>query len=175
MITIAHLLDAAGEQWRRRRSGVYLKDELPVAGELTVILNRNTPREEVQHYKNLFVKTGANSIADALRGSLNRGVVTYCAVGTGTVAPVKTDTQLQTELFRKTITVRSVALNVATFEIFYTTSEANGALREAGLFGDDASATVNSGTLFCRTAINRTKTSSDTLYISWAVTIGAGL
>lgn len=124
--------------------------------------------------KNMFVTAGKESVADALRGTTanNKGIITYCAVGTGTTAPALGDTDLQTELFRKLVSVRSVANNIATFQTYFTTSEANGTLREAGLFGDDASGTADSGTLFCRAAINRTKTSSDTLSISWTVAIG---
>lgn len=128
-----------------------------------------------QLVKNVFVTTGKNSLADALRGTTdsNKGIITYCALGTSSLpAPVAADTQLVTEIFRKLISVRSVSGNVATFQTFFTTSEGNGTLREAGLFGDDASGTANSGTMFCRTSINRTKSSSDTLTLSWAVTIG---
>lgn len=123
--------------------------------------------------KNMFVATGKAALADAMRGTetSSRGIITYCAVGTGTTAPAQSDTQLQTELFRKQISVRSVASNVATFQTFFTAAEAIGTLREAGLFGDAASGTANSGTLFCRVAINRAKSSADTLTLSWAVTI----
>lgn len=122
--------------------------------------------------KNMFVTAGKNSLASILRGDTTKGQITYCAVGTGTTAPALGNTTLQTELARKLISVRSSALNVATFQTFFTASEANGTLREAGLFGDDASSTASTGTLFCRAAINRTKSSSDTLTLSWAVTIG---
>lgn len=123
--------------------------------------------------KNMFVTIGKTGVAGALIQESGKGYITYCAVGTGTTAPDLTDTQLETELFRKLISVRSRSSNVATFQTYYTTSEANGTLREAGLFGDStASGTANSGTLYARTAINRTKTSSDTLTISWSITIG---
>ena len=124
--------------------------------------------------KNLVTTAGKAAMADHLRGttSSNKGIITYCALGTDATAPELTDTVLGTELGRKLISVRSVALNVATFQTFFTISEVNGTLREAGLFGDDASATVDTGTLYCHTAINRTKTSSQTLTLSWAVTIG---
>lgn len=124
--------------------------------------------------KNMFVTAGKNSLADALRGttSNNKGIITYCAVGSSIVAPTLADTSLLAEIARKAISLRSVAGNIATFQTFFTTDEANGTLREAGLFGDAATASANTGTLFCRAAINRTKSSSDTLTISWSVTIG---
>jgi 5-methylcytosine-specific restriction endonuclease McrA len=139
--------------------------------ELTNIYTGKIIRET---FTNMVVTAGKNSIADGLRGNevSNKGIITYCAVGTGTTAPALADTDLETELFRKLISVRSAAANVATFQTFYTTGEANGTLKEAGLFGDDADGTADSGTLFCRVAINRTKSSSDTLSLNWSVTVG---
>lgn len=130
--------------------------------------------KSVQDCHNVVVTTGKNAIADALRGTetSNRGIITYCALGTGLPAATESDTTLDTEIFRKLISVRSVTDNVAQFETFFTTSEANGTLKEAGLFGDAASGTADSGTLFCRVQINRTKTSNDTLSLTWTVTVG---
>lgn len=124
--------------------------------------------------KNTFCTVGKNSIADALRGTEtnNRGIITWCALGTDATAPDVADTVLGNEIFRKLISVRSVTGNVAQFQTFFTTAEANGALKEAGLFGDDASSTADSGTLFSHLAINRTKTTSDTLTLTWSITIG---
>lgn len=125
-------------------------------------------------YDNMMVTAGKNAIADALRGTTanNKGIITYCALGTNITAPELTDTTLGTELFRKLVSVRTVSGNIATFQTFFTTAEANGSLREAGLFGDDATATLNTGTLFSKLAINRTKTSNDTLTLTWTITIG---
>lgn len=130
--------------------------------------------KSVQNCSNMVVTAGKNSIASALRGTTtnNKGIITYCAVGTGGTAPTEADTELQNELFRKEVSVRSSTDNVALFETFFNTSEANDTLLEAGLFGDDASGTADSGTLFCRVIINRTKSSNDTLSLAWSVTIG---
>lgn len=124
---------------------------------------------------NLVTNIGRTSLAMALRGdeTNTRGIITVCAVGTNSTAPAHADTGLGTELARKLISVRSNVDDVSTFQTFFTTAEANGSLREAGLFGDDASASIpGSGTLFCKLAINRTKTSGDTLTLSWDVEIG---
>lgn len=154
---------------------IELKDRVIPVGMVEVILrNVKTGKVVRELVPNMFVTAGKNSLADAIRGTTasNKGIITYCALGTGDTAPALGDTDLETELFRKQISVRSVSGNVATFETFFTTSEGNGTLKEAGLFGDDASGTADSGTLFCRTAINRTKTSNDTLTLRWTVTIG---
>lgn len=144
-------------------------------GHVTIVLGDKYGNiKEVQHYKNLITDLAKASIADGLRGTTtnNKGVITYCALGTDATAPDPTDTALGTEIFRKLVSVRSVADNVATFQTYFATGEANGTLREAGLFGDSASDTTDSGTLFAHTAVNRVKTSNDTLTLYWDVTIG---
>lgn len=128
----------------------------------------------VDFVKNMIVTVGKNSMASALKGTTdnNQGIITYCGVGTSAVAPALSDTALTTEIFRKLVSVRSVSGNVATFQTFFTTTEGNGTLREAGLFGDAATDGINTGTLFSKLAINRTKSASDTLTMSWDITIG---
>ena len=147
---------------------------IPRGKVLIEIQNVVTGKIERGLTDNMVVDTGKYAIADALIGTIlnNRGIITYCGLGTSAVAPAASDTQLLAEIERKLISVRSVENNVATFQTFFTTAEAIGTLREAGLFGDDASDTANSGTLFCRTAINRTKTGNDTLTLYWSVYIG---
>ncbi len=126
---------------------------------------------------NLAVNTGLYSIAARLAGTdvpaNKKGTITYCGVGTGTTPPAAGDTTLETEIFRKQISVRSSTLGVARFRTFFNTSEANDALKELGLFGDAATVTADSGTLFCRLAIDKTKTSSETLTLDWEVAVAA--
>ena len=149
---------------------------IQLKGELVMdFYNVHTKKHRIYRYKNMVVTTAKTSIAQRLAGDSTAGEITYCALGTGVTAPALGNTTLQTEIFRKLISVRSASAAVATFQTFYTTSEGNGTLREAGLFGNalgvTASGTTDSGQLFCRTAISRTKTSSDTLTLSWAVTL----
>ena len=165
------------DKFYKDTSGILIPKEdiiVPAGRVLLTLHNVKTGKITRDYVKNMFVTAGKNAIADALRGTIanNKGIITYCALGTSAVAPALGNTHLGVEIARKLVSVRSVAANVATFQTFFTTSEGVGALREAGLFGDDASATPDTGTLFCHTAINRTKSSNDTLTISWAVTIG---
>jgi len=152
------------------------KDEqVTLKGQLKIELhNVVTGERDVVVYPNLVTTVGKESIASALKGTTvnNQGIITYCALGLDDTAPALGNTDLGSELARKAVSVRSVANNIATFQTFFTTSEAIGALKEAGLFGDDASAAANSGTLFCHAAIDRTKSSSDTLTLTWTVAIG---
>lgn len=159
------------------KNGLYIQRNeivVPTGKVLLQLQDVRTGKIQQGLFDNMVVTAGKNSMADALRGNTanNKGIITYCGLGTSSQAPALGDTSLIAEIARKLVSVRSVSGNVATFQTFFTTSEGNGALREAGLFGDDASGTANSGTLFCRVAINRTKTSNDTLSLTWSVTIG---
>ncbi len=122
---------------------------------------------------NLVVDSGRAAIADALRGNLQngRGVITFAAVGTGSASPTAGDVKLQTEIARKQVSIRSSSGKTASFKTFFNQTEANGVLREIGLFGDSADAVVDSGTLYARLNISRTKTSNDTLTITHGITI----
>lgn len=78
--------------------------------------------------------------------------VTYFAIGSGSAAPLATDTQLQNEVFRKPVTSYT---NGATGEITYTCTLANndavGAnIQEAAFFAGNASGTRNSGVMIGR-------------------------
>lgn len=152
------------------------RDELQIEGTVIVeIHDAATGRlKSCDVLKNLFVTAGKRSVAQALRGNVanNKGQITYCAVGTGTNSPTTNDTALQTELYRKQVSVREADGQTAVFKTFFNTSEAVGALKEAGLFGDDASSTPGSGTLFARLNINRTKSAADTLTITWMIGVG---
>lgn len=152
-----------------------VNDQIILRGEVKVtIRDAKTGRiKSVDHFKNMVVTTGKRSIAAGLAGDSNKGYASYCAVGTSTVAPALTDTQLAAEIARKLISVRATNGNTAVFTTYFGTSEANGTLREAGLFGEStASGTANSGVLIARVAINRTKSSADTLTIEWNLTVG---
>lgn len=153
-----------------------MNDEIKIKGQVKLIFkNEKTGKVRRYTYKNMVVTYGKNAIAQRLAGQ-SVGSITYCAVGTGTTAPALADTVLEGEIERKLVSVRGYSGNVATFDTYFTTEEANGTLREAGLFGNGvgrtASETPDTGQLFCRVAINRTKSSNDTLTLRWTVTVG---
>ena len=123
---------------------------------------------------NIIPDAGRTAIARRLANvgsKANEGIITYGAVGTGTTYPQNSDTQLAVELDRKLCSRRTNTLNVITVRTYFTTEEANGDLKEFGLFGEDADGTANSGTLFERVLINRTKTIAKTLTIESEITI----
>lgn len=162
-----------------QKNGIYMRrhDIVIPRGMVLVSLYDIYTHKLVQDIiKNTFVTAGKNSLAKSLRGltTNNQGIITYCALGTGITAPELTDVKLEAEIFRKLVSVRSDdGGNIANFQTFFSTAEANGSLREAGLFGDAATAVADSGTLFCHLAINREKTTSNTLTLDWDVEIGS--
>lgn len=129
----------------------------------------------VKEYHNLITDDGFNAFMRGIAGAgtiANEGIATYMAVGSGTNVPNAANTTLQTELFRKQLVTKTVAANVITLSCFFTTAEGAGAWKEVGVFGEDASETANSGTLFNRAAIDVTKTTLKAVRIDieWTLT-----
>ena len=148
-----------------------ISENISISGKFTFIFrNIITGKIRKSIYDNLVVNTGKQMLAKRLANVANACNVTYCAVGTGVTAPNVNDTTLGTEYFRKVVSTYSYVANIATVSTFIGASEGNTALKEVGLFGEAASATPNSGTLFNRAVINETKSSSETLTIDCDIT-----
>jgi len=133
--------------------------------------NVETGKERLVKYTNLVVTVGKEMIAKRLAGDGNDCNITYVAVGTDNTAPDPSDTTLGAELARKAVTSISRSGTSVVVRGFFGASEANGTLAELGLFGESASATPDSGTLFNRALISETKTSSETLSIECQIDI----
>jgi len=119
--------------------------------------------------QNLITTAGKAALLRRMgnRGVLsNEGMVTYGAVGNGaSVVPAIGDTILSSELARKVLSYSTVVGLVLTLRVYYNTSEANGTLTEFGWFGEAATASANTGTLFNHCNISKTKTPSKTLTV----------
>jgi hypothetical protein len=89
--------------------------------------------------------------------------VQYFAVGTGSGTPTSGDTQLFTEVFRKAPTTTLITGNSLLITTAFQASEGNFTYTEAGLFGNGATSTANSGTLFAHATYAYAKTSQVTL------------
>jgi len=150
-------------------------DSIKITGKVIMTMRDvNTGEVEVVEYKNLIPTVGREAIARRLINEglkSNESIITYGAVGTDTTAPALSDTTLGNEIFRKQIASTERVNNTIYIRTFLTTIEGNGDLREFGLFGEDATGTTDSGTLFEKVSINRTKTSSKTLLIESILTI----
>lgn len=107
---------------------------------------------------------------------LNRAVallspdLTYIGVGTG--APISNaSTLLNTENSRKAVTTL-IDENVMVKEVYYDTTELNGvAVTTVGLFGQGATASINTGVLMFGDNITINKTNLESLTISCEITV----
>lgn len=123
---------------------------------------------EERVYHNLVVDSCSVLIAGLMKGVLSG--IQYFVVGSGSSAwsnsappsPATGDTKLLNEIFRKPVTKNdvifidsnndesSVPTNRIQIKVTFEESEANGELRELGLFGGNATATKNSGYMLNR-------------------------
>jgi hypothetical protein len=125
--------------------------------------------------KNIIPTVGKTAILRRLGniGSLaNEGMITYGAVGGGTSVHLSSNTILYSELGRATIASSAVAAGVLSIESFFNSATGNGSLTQFALFGEAASGTINTGTMFqyVNFASTITKTSAETLTVISEIT-----
>lgn len=152
--------------------GAIARDILPVRGLVVVELRDVRGRlKEQREVDNLVVDAGKAHIADQLSSAPNQAAMGWMAVGTGSTAPAAGNTLLGAEIDRNALTSRTDATNVVTYVGDWAAGDAtNAAIAEAGIFNV---VTANTVTMLARatfTAIN--KGASDTLKITWTVTVG---
>ncbi len=137
-----------------------------------VLIELFGPVGELKHFEevdNLVVDTGKAHIADQLSSSPGGSAMSHMAVGTGSTAPAAGDTTLGTEIDRNALTSRTDATNVVTYVGTWAAGDGtNSAITEAGIFNSSSSGTMLARATFI--AIN--KGASDTLAITWTVTLG---
>ena len=154
-----------------------IPESFNIKGKVKCILEDvNTGEKEIKEYDNLIVNVGKVAIARRLAGiglKANEGQATYGATGTDATAPDVTDTILGTELARKLVASSSYNAGMRQCEIrtYFNKTESIGALKEFGLFGEDAAGGGGSGTLFNHAAINITKDNTKALTIVVTITI----
>ena len=108
---------------------------------------------------------GITGILGVLAGT-GQGPIAYFAVGTGTTAPARTDTAMQTEVYRGSVTQQIVAGPTLMIKYYLDTNSANGTtLTEAGLFD-----VGTGGVLFAHQVYSGVaKTSSNTVTFTWNI------
>ena len=119
-------------------------------------------------YKNIFCDSGRNSLLNRMAGE-SKGEITYLALGDDNTAVKITDTALGNELYRKAVTSSSASGLTFSSSTFIPSTEGNHAYKEMGLYGDDASAALESGTLFTHLLINETKSAGQSVTIDYDV------
>lgn len=116
--------------------------------------------EDIRH--NTVATAGKNGIADQLLASPSLNKPTHMAIGTGSPS----GTALGTELDRNALTSKTRSGAVVTMVGDWAAGDGTGTLTEAGVF--DAAST---GNMYLSTTLAVTKGASDTLTITWTLTI----
>lgn len=165
MSLIDDLLQKAAERYLSRRDEVVVG----TANVLVEVFDEDGTLKDSREIHNLVVTAGKNHIADQLSSSPGQSAMSHMAIGTGTTAAAAGDTALGTEIDRNALTSRTDATNVVTYVGDWAAGDGtNSAIAEAGIFNAASSGTMLARAVF--TAIN--KGASDTLKITWTVTIG---
>lgn len=150
-----------------------IKGQVCVVENITATIRDAKTREvkRVHRYKNLVATVGRSVLAQRLANiTTYTGIINYGALGTSTTPPSNADTQLGSEVYRKTAGSNSALNNVATITFFYSSTETSGNYKEFGTF-IDGTGTANSGQLFSHVAVDWTKTTSETLTVECTYTI----
>jgi len=153
-------------------SSIQLNEPLKFNNTITLTLrDKNNDIVDKRIQKNLVTTVGLRLVLDIL-GCHGETGLTYCAVGTGNTAAVVGDTTLETELDRST-SVYTRSQSVGTYSVFFNTGEANGVITEIGFFGNDATSSADSGTMFNRIVLSNsiTKITDYTLTIDLDIVI----
>ena len=158
------------------------KQTIRFKGDVTLIATDPQTGRVVKRLRqrNLIVTAGLGLMGDMLidaSAAYDTGL-SYCALGTGTTAPVAGNTTLQTETSRKIITYRGRTGASLDIRTFFIASECSANLKETGLFGSStATAAANSGVLFCRAILAAggfdNSAGNYDVTIAWTITLTA--
>ena len=140
---------------------------LHLTGELLVQLTNNVGNiVQEQHIKNLVVTSGKELVANRLKEN-TKPAIGWIAVGTDGTAASAGQTTLVAEVSRVAVSSATVTSNSVAYVATLPAGTGTGTLLEAGLFN-----AASLGTMFSRTAsINVVKGATDTLTITWTVTV----
>lgn len=147
-------------------------ENFKVVGKLTIdIFDEAGSLKSSKTVDNLVVTAGLGFITSRMTGT-SSAVMSHMAVGTNATAPARADTALGTELARVALTSTSVSTVTYTndsvvYVATFGAGVATGALVEAGIFNASSA-----GTLLCHTTFATVnKTATDTMSITWTVTV----
>jgi hypothetical protein len=144
------------------------KSSVKMSGRL--IIKKFNEKQELIYQtevENLVVTAGKNFIASRIvSGSAT--VMGYMAIGDDATVSALAQTDLGNELARIATSGASAVDNNITFTASFGAGVGTGSLQEAGIFNDSST-----GTMLCRTTFPViTKTSGETIAISWVVSVG---
>jgi|SRR5690606_12658632 len=129
--------------------------------------------KDERHLDNLIVDAGFEGVAYRIAphdGSATNDPWNYIAIGTGTAAPVAGDTALLGEVARlqdATATYTSTPSKQLQLQVSFGPGVGTGNIAESGLFNAE-----NGGTMLARQTFSTiTKGASDTLTVTWTITL----
>ena len=121
---------------------------------------------------NVFTDVAIISLLERMAGQ-SKGAITFLALGDDDTAATTSDTALVNEVYRHAVSNATVVADVLTISTFIPSTEGNDTYLEMALYGDDATAAADSGTMFTRLIINETKTYGQSLTIDYEITVPA--
>lgn len=128
-------------------------------------------------FDNTFMAVGDAHVADRLSASPGEAAMGYMSVGTGSTAFTTSSTVLNSEIDRNALSGGYPAQgagasdNDVIYKATWAAGDATGAITEAGIFN---SSVTDAGTMLAASTFSViNKGASDTLTITWTVTVGA--
>ena len=141
------------------------------------LFDENGKLKEIIEKDNTFMATGDAHVADQLDVSPSEAVMGYMSVGTGGTAFTTSSTTLNSELDRNALDgsypeqQAAGADNDVVYKASWAAGDGTGALTEAGIFNSSVS---DAGSMLAASTFSViNKGASDTLTITWTVTVGA--
>jgi len=139
-----------------------INDNLKLKGRLKIALNGETVKE----VDNIVVTDGKEYVASRMKDA-TATAMSHMAIGTGSTAASSSDSALETEAGRVSLTSTTVSANEVEYVATFGAGTGTGAITEAGILNASSS-----GTLLCRTVFSVVnKGSSDSMTITWTVTV----
>jgi hypothetical protein len=139
-----------------------INDNLKLKGRLKVAINGETVKE----IDNVVVSDGKGYVASRMKDA-TATAMSHMAIGTGSTAASSSDSALETEAGRVSLTSTTVSSNEVEYVATFGAGTGTGAITEAGILNASSS-----GTLLCRTVFSVVnKGSSDSMTITWTVTV----
>jgi hypothetical protein len=138
-----------------------------ITGELTVQkFNSNKEIVEEIHIPNLVVNVGKEHIAARMiDDSITK--MSHMAIGSGLTTPAASNTTLVNQLARVTVSSLRSSANI-TYTATFGAGVGTGSVTEAAIFNAETG-----GDMLCRTIFPViTKSASETISISWTITVG---
>ena len=145
-----------------------LHSDIKITGKLT-IKKFNSKNELIQEVEvpNLIVTTGKQYIANRLTSS-SPSIISHMAIGDQSDSPNLNQIELVGELGRSELTSSTLVGTTIVYVAVFEPGVGTGSIVEAGIFNDSSA-----GTMLCRTTFPViTKGLTDTIAISWTVSVG---